>query len=293
MVAAIPSADARCTALLKDKLMLRGMNDLEDYTIGATDGDIGQVEDFYFDDHAWVIRYFVVDTGSWLASRKVLISPIAIHDPNWALRRLPVSITQEQVRNSPDIDTDKPVSRQHELQYYGYYGYPYYWGGAGIWGGGMYPYLMYPGYADFGSGRIEREKPNAEYVKAEQARHRDDDPNLRSCKAVIGYHIHATDGDIGHVEGLLIDEETWAIRYIVVNTSNWWVGHKVLIAPQWIKDMSWSDQSVSVDLARVSIKGAPPYDSTAELNRELESGLYAHYGRLGYWAAKPIPDSSI
>ena len=273
--------------------MLRGMNDLENYTIGATDGDIGQVEDFYFDDHAWVIRYFVVDTGSWLASRKVLISPIAIHDPNWALRMLPVSITKEQVRNSPDIDTDKPVSRQHELQYYGYYGYPYYWGGAGIWGGGMYPYLMYPGYADFGSGRIEREKANAEYVKAEQARHRDDDPNLRSCKAVIGYHIHATDGDIGHVEGLLIDEETWAIRYIVVNTSNWWVGHKVLIAPQWIKDVSWSDQSVSVDLARVSIKAAPPYDSTAELNRELESGLYQHYGRPGYWDEKPIPDSSI
>src|SRR5450759_2030867 len=85
-VAAIPSADARCTALLKDKLMLRSMNDLENYTIGATDGDIGHVEDFYFDDHAWVIRYFVVDTGSWLASRKVVISPIAIHDPNWALR---------------------------------------------------------------------------------------------------------------------------------------------------------------------------------------------------------------
>lgn len=263
--------------------MLRSMNDLENYTIGATDGDIGQVKDFYFDDQAWVIRYLVVDAGSWLSSRKVLISPISIRGPNWALRRLPVSITKEQVRNSPDIDTDKPVSRQHEIDFHSYYGYPDYAGGLGIWDEGMYPYLMDPGYPQSSLGRAERDKADQELVRAEQEQHRNDDPHLRSCKAVIGYHIHATDGDIGHVQGLLIDEESWAIRYIVVNTSNWWRGHLVLIAPQWIKDINWTDESVTVNLSRGAVQDAPPYQPTDELNREREADLYGHYGRAGYW----------
>ena len=111
--------------------MLRSMKDLEDYAIRATDGTIGHVKDFHFDDKAWGIRYLVLDTGTWLSSRKVLISPIAIGHPDWAGKILPVSITKEQVKNSPDIDTDKPVSRHNEIRYRGYYGYPFYWGGPG------------------------------------------------------------------------------------------------------------------------------------------------------------------
>src|ERR1700687_3992661 len=119
-------------ALQGERTMLRSMNDLEGYAMRATDGPVGHVKDFYFDDQAWVVRYIVVETGSWLLSRKVLISPIAIGQPDRTEKVLPVSITREQVKNSPDIDTDKPISRQHEMQYFGYYGYyPYYWGGAG------------------------------------------------------------------------------------------------------------------------------------------------------------------
>src|SRR5271170_6267835 len=114
--------------------MLRSLKDLEDYAIHATDGVIGHVTDFYFDDDAWVVRYLLVETGTWHSSRRVLISPIAIGQPNWVERILPVSITREQVKNSPEIDTDKPVSRQHEVQFLGYYGYPYYWAGDGLWG---------------------------------------------------------------------------------------------------------------------------------------------------------------
>lgn len=264
--------------------MLRTMNDLEDYAIRATDGTIGHVKDFYFDDGAWVIRYLVVDTGSWLSSRKVLISPIAIGHPNWTEKVLPVSITKEQVKNSPDIDTDKPVSRQHEMHYLGYYGYPYYWGGAGLWGGGLYPSMMRPGYAGFTPApHVVQSEADKAYAQAEVARHEDDDHHLRSCKAVKGYHIQATDGDIGHVQGLLVDEETWAIRYIIVDTSNWWLGHQVLIAPQWIQDVSWSDATVSVNLTRQAVKDAPPYDSAAQLDRKQEMGIHEHYRRPGYW----------
>ncbi len=264
--------------------MLRSINDLDDCAIHATDGSIGQVKDFYFDDTAWVIRYLVVDTGTWLSSREVLISPIAIDHPDWTEKLLPVSITKEQVKNSPSIDTNKPVSRQHESTYLGYYGYPYYWDGGGLWGGGMYPGTLVTGYAGIGaSPPVVRPEMKEGVARAKEARHRDDDSHLRSSKAVTGYHIHASDGDIGHLQGFLVDEETWAIRYIIVDTSNWWFGHQVLIAPQWIQDVSWADEKVSVNLTRQAVKDAPPYDAATQLDRNLESHIYKHYGRPGYW----------
>jgi hypothetical protein len=241
-------------------------------------------------DEDWVIRYLVVDTGTWLSRRKVLISPIAIGHPNWAERLLPVSITKEQVKNSPEIDTAKPVSRQHELQYLEYYGYPSYWVGSGVWGQGAYPSMMLP---SFGSAFQDRQVQAAPIRTDAEARQREDgDPHLRSCKEVMEYHIHATDGDIGHVQSMLVDDETWAIRYLVVDTSNWWLGHQVLIAPQWIQNVSWPDAEVSVDLTRQAMKDAPPYDSTAWLERKQEAGIYEHYRRAGYWTDEVMREAA-
>ena len=273
--------------------MLRNLKDLENYKITATDGEIGQVKDFYFEDDAWVVRYFVVDTGTWLTSRKVLISPISVRHPDWSARTLPVSISKEQVRNSPNFDSDKPVSRQNESDYMGYYGYPTYWGGGGMWGEGLYPYAMAPGFTGYGIDRVERERELEAYLRDERERHRNDDPHLRSCDAVTGYHIHATDGDIGHVSGFLVDDETWAIRYLVVDTSNWWVGHKVLVAPTWIKGVQWADKTVAVDVSRESIKTAPVYDPAADWSRDLELNLYRHYGRNGYWTGSTVQETEI
>jgi len=254
------------------------MKDLEDYAIQATDGDIGHVKDAYFDDEQWVVRYLIVETGSWLSSRKVLISPVAIGHPDWNGRVLPVSITKEQVKRSPDIDTEKPVSRQHEMQYLGFYGYPYYWGGAGLWGNGFSPSMMLTqGYAG-----QERASPKGR-AGGEAGRDGQGDPHLRSCKAVMGYHIEASDGEIGHVENVLIDEETWAIRYLIADTSNWWMGHQVLIAPQWIQKVRL-DNTVAVDATQQTIKDAPPYDAAIPLGRDQETALYRHHGRAGYWA---------
>jgi hypothetical protein len=185
--------------------MLRNLGDLEGYAIHATDGIIGQVNDFYFDDEAWVLRYFIVDTGTWLSSRNILISPISINPPNWAEKILPVSITKEQVKNSPDIDTDKPVSRQHEILHLGYYGYSYYWGDNNFWGGGAYPFMMLPGYG----GLVPPSAAYSEEMEAdahdEATRHQNDDLHLRSYKEVMGYHIEANDGEIGHLQGILFE----------------------------------------------------------------------------------------
>lgn len=273
--------------------MLRSQKDFEKCVIGATDGDIGQVKDLYFDDHDWVVRYLIVDTGSWLSSRKVLISPISIQEPDWAAHKLAAAITRDQVENSPEIDTDKPVSRQHEVQYLGYYGYPNYWGGAGMWGAGMIPVGMYPGYATLARRTPEREQVIADRTRAEHERHRNDDPNLRSCAAVIGHHIHATDGEVGHVEGFLVDDQTWAICYLVVNTSNWWLGHKVLISPQWIDAVDWSDQTVRVDLTREAVKAAPVFDPSVEFDRHGETELHTHHGRAPYWQTDSTLERAI
>jgi hypothetical protein len=216
----------------------------------------------------------------------VLISPIAIGQPNWTDKVLPVSITREQVKKSPDIDTDKPVSRQHEMEYFGYYGYyPYYWGGAGLWGGGVYPGTMLMG-AGYGASSVNFSTAQAEQARVarEDGQHDNDDPHLRSGKAVMKYHIEASDGGIGHVQGLLLDDETWAVRYLVVDTSNWWLGHQVLIAPKWSQDVSWSERTVSVNLTRQSVKDAPPFHSAVTLDRGEEIKLHKHHKRAGYWA---------
>src|SRR5664279_580224 len=191
--------------------MLRSVKDLKGYAIGATDGPVGHVKDFYFDDQRWTIRYLVVDTGAWLSSRQVLISPIAIGDANCATKTFSASISKEQVKNSPDIDTDKPVSRQHEMQYLGYYGYPYYWAGDGLWGQGAYPGMMLMGLGDGGSDAAYRHAQAEDArAQAEGEERQNGDPHLRSCNALMKYHVEASDGDMGHVQGLLLDDDTWA-----------------------------------------------------------------------------------
>jgi uncharacterized protein YrrD len=268
--------------------MLRSLDNLANYAIEATDGVVGHVKDFYFDDHSWVVRYLVVHTGAWLGGKSVLISPVSIGEPNWTERLLPVAITREQVRHSPDIDTDKPVSRQHEARFFDYYRYPYYWGGAGLWGGGFYPgvSMLGEGYA-FTDAEYDRADRERVQTPGEAASTAHGDSHLRSCKSVIGYSIYARDGTIGEVKEMLVDERTWAIRYFVVNTSSWWVGHSVLVTPQWIERVSWPERGVYVNLTRQAVKESPNYDGTETLNRTEETHLHTHYDRPGYWVAEP------
>jgi hypothetical protein len=263
--------------------MLGTLKELQSCQIDATDGPLGHVIDLYFDDQSWVIRYLAVHTGLWLAGRRVLISPIAVGACRWSDRLLPVSINKMQVRNSPDIDTDLPVSRQHEVRYSDYYAYPYYWGDSGLWGAGAYPSPMIPGLG-YGSD-AEFSRLTAQRACAQEIRDHNGyaDTHLRSCKAVSSYRVQAEDGDVGHMVGLLIDEETWAIRYLIVSTSHWWDGHQVLIAPQWIKAFTWSDEVITVGQKRDRIKASPVHNPSEAFTRLSETELYAHYSEPGYW----------
>jgi hypothetical protein len=244
---------------------------LKDFAIRATDGDLGTVDDLYFDDETWAIRYLIVDTGKWLSGRRVLISPMSVVGTDWDAARLDVALTKKQVEHSPEIDTHQPVSRQHEAAYLGYYGYPYYWGGPSLWGPAFYP----AGLAGSTSGSAD--------AIAERVRKESPDSHLRSTEAITGYRIEAVDGEIGHVDGFVVDDEAWAIRYIEVATRNWLPGKKVLVSPAWIERVSWTDSTVYTALSREAIKEGPEYIESRSITREYENRLHLHYGRPPYW----------
>ena len=250
--------------------MMRRISQLKDLKIHATDGEIGCMEEFLFDDKAWAIRYLVVNTGGWLLGRSVLISPIFLRQADWETNQIHVALTKLQIENSPDVDTQKPVSRQHEQDYMNYFGSAYYWDGSYIWGDGHFP-------GDLAGASIPINAP-ALVSKLESA-----SSHLRSTTAVKGYHIRATDGEIGHVEDFIVDSHTWSIRYLEVKTRNWLPGKKVLIAPEWIESVSWTESKVYVSLPLETIKSAPEYAESKTITREYENELHAHFGRAPYW----------
>ncbi len=247
--------------------MLHNAKTLTGYPLDSLDGEIGKVREFYFDDHHWTIRYLVADTGNWLTGRQVLISPYALVAASREEQHIMIDLTKKQIEDSPPLTSDQPVSQQYEEDYYGYFGYPTYWSGPHKWG--AYPDLM-----------CVRDRDSA---TASNPGGKAWDPHLRSSRDVSGHHIQATDGEIGHVVDFVIDDETWAIRYLIVDTRNWWPGKQVLISPQWIDRVSWSEFKVFVNLTRESIKQSPEFSEVSLITRDYETRLHGHYDRHGYW----------
>lgn len=254
--------------------MLKLASGFKGLTIAATDGDIGSVNDLYFDDLSWTIRYLVVDTGTWLPGRQVLISPLSVRQVD---DKILVDLTRNQVQNSPPVEADKPVNRQQEEAIARYYDQRYYWEGPYRWG-----LLAYPGMPPVPTAPIPADAMGEE-MAARERETPSGDPTLRSSRDVTGYYIAALDGEIGHVDDFLVEDRAWAIRYLLVATRNWWPGKKVLISPEWIKTVSWADSQVQVDLRRDEIKAAPEYDPSRPFDREYESRLIEHHNRRKYW----------
>lgn len=236
--------------------MLHSVEALLDFSIAAQDGDLGRVKDIYFDDQEWTIRHIVVDTGGWLMERKVLIAPNAVAQIAWSKKKLFVRLTKQQIQNSPDIDTDVPVSRQHEKVLSDYYGYPYYWSGPYLWGYTILPGLIEPSIRDRPLWE-ESERQALEHKEHERA---NANPHLRSSTEVIGYHIQATNDTFGHVEDLLFDQENWKIELLTIDTRNWWPGKEVLISPARIEHVDWDGKKVVVNVTREQIEHSPEYD---------------------------------
>jgi hypothetical protein len=243
--------------------MLKSMTELMGYRMAATDGEIGKAHDFLFDDKEWSVRHLVVDTGRWLLGRLVLIAPQALGEADWESRRFPVSLTKDQIEKSPSADADKPVSRQHEIDLFRYYAWTPYWGGGMM---GLYTQPAGVGVPEEAGKQVDQ-----------------GDAHLRSVRHVKGYYISAHDGEIGHIDDFIVEDETWVIRYVVADTRNWLPGRRVLVSPWWFKNINWADRKASTDLKRADIKNAPRYDPVAPVSREYEERLYDYYGRPKYW----------
>jgi len=263
--------------------MLRNLQDLQKFVLRATDGDIGHVTDFYFDDQAWVVRYLVIETGNWLSSRKVLISPLSIGSPDWQDKAIPVALTREEIRNSPDIDTNKPVSRQHEEDFALHYRYPFYWIGTGLWGEDAHPSQVMPEFVSTPSVVVPQPDSVSLLADPPEAQHNPDDTHLRSCYVVSGSHLHTDEGEIGQVQGMLIDDENWAIRYLVVTTSYWQIGHQALVTPASIAGIDWFDHIVLLNLPGDRMQETPTHDPNDLVDRDHEKRLHDHYGIKPYW----------
>lgn len=251
-------------------IMLHRAKSLKGYKLDSKDGEIGRVKEFYFDDQHWAIRYMVVDTAAWLPGRQVLISPYALVAAIEKDQHIVVNLTQRQIEDSPSLEHDKPVSRQFEEAYHGYYGWPGYWSGPHMWG--EQDQLV----RDSTSWRSPNEGGKAL------------DHHLRSTHTVSGYHVQATDGEIGHVDDFVIDDHTWAIRYLIVSTRNWMPGKRVLISVQWIDRVSWTESKVYVGISRENVRHSPEYTESSLLSRDYETTLYGHYDRRGYWVEEEL-----
>ena len=249
--------------------MLWNASVINGYAIAASDGHLGTVSDFLFDDASWMVRWLVVDTGTWLSGRKVLLPPVALGHPDASGRQFSVRLTRQQVKDSPDIDSDRPVSRQMETHVYDYYGWSPYWD-TGLYMGG-YGYM----------GGVMSDAPLLESKRREEnfrlAQRDDGDPHLRSVEAVTGYHIHASDGEIGHVEDFLLDDTDWSIHYLVVDTKNWWPGKKVLISPRSAGEIDWHSRLVNLKVDRQKVKDSPTYDPSMVVDRNYEKQFHGYY----------------
>ncbi|PKL13725.1 MAG: photosystem reaction center subunit H [Spirochaetae bacterium HGW-Spirochaetae-8] len=233
--------------------MLTKIKDLTGYILHCRDGEIGKVKEFYFDDLHWAIRYLIADTGSWLAGRQVLLSPYALLSVDKVHKQIAVDLSKKQIEDSPLLPADKPISQQFETAYYRYYGWPLYWGGSYAWGN--WPILI----RDPGKRKSIESTGNAW------------NPHLSSTLRVKGYHIQTLDGEIGHVKDCIIDDRTWAINYMVVDTYKWIKGRIVLIPLKWIKRVSWDESKVIVNLSRAAIKKTPEYAEKSLFTRVYET----------------------
>jgi len=250
--------------------MLCNASTLKGYTIAASDGAIGTVTDLLFDDRNWQVRWLVVDTGNWLSGRKVLLTPMFLEQLDLNRHEFKFGLTMQQVKDSPDVATDLPVSRQIETDIYNYYGWSPYWGNGLFTDSSGYigtDWHMTPAL-----GSITNEKSAAGDQKST------DDPHLRSIETVTGYYIGATDGEIGHIDDFILEDAGWSIRYLVVDTKNWWFGKKVLISPRSAKAIDWANKKVNIDADRQKVKDSPVYDASTLVDAAYDDAFLTYYG---------------
>lgn len=255
--------------------MLDKARALLEYKLSSMNEEIGRLKEFYFDDRHWAIRYLQADTGAWLAGRQVLLTPHALNAVSRERHRMVLGVTKRQIEDAPSLDPEQPISPQFEDAYYAFYGWPKYWHGPYTWGSSPQPERALRSDVD----GAERQPGWA--------------PQVRRTSEVNGAYVQTPDGEMGHVEDLIIDGDTWAIRYLIISAQNWWPGKRVLVSPQWIQRVTWERWEIFLGLTGDVIRQAPEYTDHLLVTREYETRLHGHYGRRRYWLDEPGPASDL
>jgi len=245
--------------------MQHSVNNLVGCTVNVKDCELGKVNEFYFDDIAWSIRYLVVKAGNWMSERILLIPQAALGAADWKSGRFNINLTMKQVKNSPDIDTDKIITRQTEIDLFNYYSLHYYWGNEFY----ARPIIM-DSFKSFTNLKMVAEED-------EFSQDLNNNQYLLSTNKVKGYNIHANDGEIGHVEDYILDDENWNLRFLIVDTHNWKPGKKVLILPRWIKHIDNDQSKVFLNLSQESVKNIPEFDPSQPIGTNYDTELFNHY----------------
>jgi hypothetical protein len=219
--------------------MLQNIKELYGHKLIARDGDIGHVKDFYFDDKSWAVRYLVVNTGSWLTGRLVLLSPHSFGRLDSTGKILHVNLSRQQIENSPSIAAHRPVSRQYEEDYYRYYGWPVYWEGGGIWGPMGFPVVT---------------PAPATKTRPHHGHNQRDDIHLHSTVAVRGYHLQATDSLIGSVSGFMVNDRSWVIESLAVETGHWYAHKKVFVPTSLVTRLRYEDSMVFLKISKAELQ---------------------------------------
>lgn len=230
-----------------------------DCVVEGTDGDVGVVKDVFFSSDSWRVRYLVIDTGRWLHGRQVVLAPYSIDRTDWPDRTVIVSLTREQIEASPSVQEHEPVSRQHESELAMHFRWPIYW------------------------GESEQVETGSDGSASEPTTERLIEGQLQSAQEVIGYRVEATDGEIGYVDDLILDDETWTIRYLVVKSKAWIAARRTLVSPGWAKAVSWKDKTIQTDLTNEKVTNSPEFNPREPVNREYEVQLYDYYARPSWW----------
>ncbi len=254
--------------------MLKTLLEMRGYQLRAIDKDLGSVDDFYFDDRLWRIRYLVADTGNWLPGRNVLIGQEALERSEWEDKVFPVTLTSAEINDSPGIETDLPFSLQKEKELRQFFKWREYWDDD--------VFIQPAGFTPMGVPGGEAMEQSLKQGMNSPGK-LDGNPHLRSANEVQGYYIGAQDGEIGHVDDFIVEDTSWDIRYLVVDTQNWLPGKKVLISRKWVSAIDWNKQTVQVNMNRDMIEQSPEYDPNKPINREYEVRMYDFYGKPHDW----------
>jgi sporulation protein YlmC with PRC-barrel domain len=251
-----------------DELSLREASSLINFSLYSQDGEeVGQVLDVLFDDKEWVVRYIEVDLTPLGLEKKVLIPPDSIEIPDWEVERVLVPMKGEELRSLPSLPLDEPVSRPYLIELYEKSGWIPYWV----------------------ESKFHDERPGPKKLKAQlgDEEQRGQDPHLFNLGEMSEYRVEATDGDVGYVDELILDEEEFVVYYLVVaieaEIPEEESSKNVLVAPDWVTDFDRGMITVRVDVDRETLAAAPEYDPSAPITRDYEYQVFDHYGRPHYW----------